>query len=411
MKFRYHAVCILNLVLASVGLAQIGDIQLNWNITGAGARADGFGGAFIGVADDATAIVWNPAGLGQIERAEISGVGRYIQEVSEDKDEISKITVENTYSHFNPNFASLVVPFTSGNSNIVLAAAYQSQLDFYYKLGNDSISSSGAANTVTPGIAVRFGPVLSVGAAANIWLGSAEYQEKASGVTSKLDFKFSGLNFAGGLLLDFSGLENPIPLKLGATVRTPFTLKSDVDASINFAGTTSNGKVTWEVEMPLMAGFGTSVQIGESFTLAADYEMRLFADKKSNIVTPRQGLPDTTISGPMSDHNENLNQVRVGGEYLIVMKGGVIPIRAGFRTVPTLYSDYEWDQARSTYNSKNAASGIGFSVGTGFISNSFALDFAFSHDQYDQKWTDAGKTDFSYSYNVNRFSGSIIVYL
>ena len=57
----------------------------DFNLTGAGARAEGFGGAFIGLADDATAVVWNPAGLAQLERAEASIVTRYISEGAEYK--------------------------------------------------------------------------------------------------------------------------------------------------------------------------------------------------------------------------------------------------------------------------------------------------------------------------------------
>jgi hypothetical protein len=37
-------------------------------ITGAGARAMGMGGAFIAIADDATAASWNPSGLAVLER-------------------------------------------------------------------------------------------------------------------------------------------------------------------------------------------------------------------------------------------------------------------------------------------------------------------------------------------------------
>ena len=39
---------------------------------GVGARALGLGGAFVGVADDATACFWNPAGLAQLNRKELS---------------------------------------------------------------------------------------------------------------------------------------------------------------------------------------------------------------------------------------------------------------------------------------------------------------------------------------------------
>lgn len=42
------------------------------NITGTGARALGMGGAFVALADDATAASWNPAGLAQLTRPEVS---------------------------------------------------------------------------------------------------------------------------------------------------------------------------------------------------------------------------------------------------------------------------------------------------------------------------------------------------
>ena len=48
------------------------------NPVGSGARAVGMGGAFIAVADDATAASWNPAGLVQLERPELSIVGDYV---------------------------------------------------------------------------------------------------------------------------------------------------------------------------------------------------------------------------------------------------------------------------------------------------------------------------------------------
>jgi hypothetical protein len=40
---------------------------------GVGARAEAMGGAFVAVADDASALYWNPAGLGQISESRLSG--------------------------------------------------------------------------------------------------------------------------------------------------------------------------------------------------------------------------------------------------------------------------------------------------------------------------------------------------
>jgi len=48
------------------------DLGASPNFVGSGARALGQGNAFIAVADDATAASWNPGGLTQLERPEIS---------------------------------------------------------------------------------------------------------------------------------------------------------------------------------------------------------------------------------------------------------------------------------------------------------------------------------------------------
>ena len=401
MKSRHRSVLILSILLTSAGSAQ------DWNITGAGARAEGFGGAFIGIADDATAIVWNPAGLGQLERAEVSAVGRYIIETSEFKSMLpsDSYTESNTQSHFNFNFASLAVPFSAGSTNIVAAVAYQTQLDFYSKytdISKNQTESTGAASTVTPGVAIRFGSMFSLGVATNIWMGSYEYSAKNSlGDSYKSTPEFSGLNFGVGALLDFGGLPNPIPLKLGVAVKTPFTLKADVDYTFNG----DPGKYTAEAEMPLMLGVGASYQIGQNFTLAVDYETRRYEDKK--LTTTELGTSSSVL---LSKSNENLDQVRVGAEYLIVMKGGVIPLRGGFHTVPTVLANLEWT-GDTVWAPTGQVSGRGFSVGTGFISSHFALDFAYSHEQYDeQKGTFEGVTYFTNNYESDRFSLSLIVY-
>jgi opacity protein-like surface antigen len=402
MKSRHAVLLILGILLTSAGTAQ------DWNITGAGARAEGFGGAFIGIADDATAIVWNPAGLGQLDRAEVSAVGRHISETSEFKSFLSTdpFTVSNTQSHYNFNFASLAVPFKAGSTNIVLAVAYQTQLDFYAKstdIAKNKTESTGASSTVTPGIAIRLGSLFCLGAAPNIWIGSFDYSTTyTTGDIQKFSPSFSGFNVGLGALVDFAGLSNPVPLKLGVAVKTPFTLKADVGYTVSG----NSGKANLEAEMPLMIGVGASCQLGQNLTLAVDYEMRQYKDKK--VTTTVSGVSSST---PMSDSNNDLNQIRVGAEYLIVMKGGVIPLRAGFRTVPTVLANYVWNRDSLTYYPAGQVSGTGFSAGTGFISSSFALDFAFSRERHEeQKWTDEGLTDFTNNYRSDRYSLSLIVY-
>ena len=61
---------------ASTIFQQVG-IASSPNPVGSGARAMGMGG-LIAIADDATAASWNPAGLIQLEKPELSIVGSYL---------------------------------------------------------------------------------------------------------------------------------------------------------------------------------------------------------------------------------------------------------------------------------------------------------------------------------------------
>jgi long-subunit fatty acid transport protein len=61
---------------ATFGQAQGGPTNLEFSFSNPGARSLGFGGAFVALADDATAAFANPAGLTQLTRPEVSVEGR-----------------------------------------------------------------------------------------------------------------------------------------------------------------------------------------------------------------------------------------------------------------------------------------------------------------------------------------------
>ena len=64
-------IMVLSLSISHQLLAQ------SFTLNGNGARAAGMGNAFVGVADDATAISWNAAGLTQLYSMEASLIGRF----------------------------------------------------------------------------------------------------------------------------------------------------------------------------------------------------------------------------------------------------------------------------------------------------------------------------------------------
>ncbi len=101
------------------------------NPVGAGARALGMGGAFIGVADDATAASWNPGGLIQLETPEISLVLSY-ENLGEKRTFETNPGASGTYelSLYDINYMSMAYPFTLSETNMIVSLNYQTMYNF-----------------------------------------------------------------------------------------------------------------------------------------------------------------------------------------------------------------------------------------------------------------------------------------
>ena len=101
---------------------------------GSGARALGMG-AFTAIADDATAASWNPAGLIQLERPEISGVGSYLSRSEDFVSADAGLGVDpGDMSSTDINYLSGVLPFRVFNTNFVVSLNYQQVYSFDRKL-------------------------------------------------------------------------------------------------------------------------------------------------------------------------------------------------------------------------------------------------------------------------------------
>lgn len=93
---------------------------------GSGARALGMGGAFIAIADDATAASWNPAGLIQLDFPEISFVADAFHRITD-----NTLWTEpqdsgpQTVSNLDINYLSFVYPFNYWGRNMTLSLNYQ----------------------------------------------------------------------------------------------------------------------------------------------------------------------------------------------------------------------------------------------------------------------------------------------
>ena len=374
------------------------------NPVGSGARAVGMGGAFIGVADDATAASWNPAGLIQLEKPEVSIVGEYYKRNEEFSSGIRpEISNTGEVDGTNLNYFSVTYPFKSFK-NIVVSLNYQRLYDFNRSFSHRLDFSSAGLDVVQDkqfeqngflgpvGIAgaIQITPSLSLGMTLNVWTGQllwdngwkATFTERSVGTQGGIPVTIDTLvsdQYADfrGINGNFGFLWNITPsLALGGVIKTPFT--ASVDHKFSYSQTsqfgppvsttvTSQMSVVEEVDvkMPLSYGVGLAWRVSDALTLDFDvyrthWSDYLLKDSRGNEFSPIDGRPASE-----SDIGDT-TQVRLGCEYLFFFpeKNITVPFRAG------LFYDPEPSQG----GVKNF---YGFSIGSGVAYRSFIFDVAY----------------------------------
>jgi long-subunit fatty acid transport protein len=374
------------------------------NPVGSGARALGMGGAFIAVADDATAASWNPGGLIQLERPEISAVGEVLTR-SEDntfgghREASGKQSVTNG----NLNFLSAAYPFALTNHNMIVSLNYQHLYDFSrtwnftyasgsYARGSDvhnvDYRTDGGLYAWSLAYALQIIPQLSFGFTLNFWQDGI-YQNawqtaststivhtpppplSAMGVTHKVTetnrYSFNGFNANVGLLWNVTDR-----LVFGAVLKTPFTagLKREWVYESKQVQPQSQGESTIrsktyyeDLTMPMSYGIGLAYRFSDRVTVSADvyrtnWQNFVLTDAAQTKISP-------ITNGPESDADIGpTTQARLGAEYLFIKPQYTIPVRAGFF----------YDPAPAKGHPDNY---FGFSLGSGLGIGRFVFDIAY----------------------------------
>lgn len=391
--------------------------NLNLNMTGSGTRAMGMGGAFIGVADDATAIHWNPAGPATIdynyetlEEGEgmhflISGRSRLLQLKSE--------TAPATYaSNLSPSFVGVLIPYKRSVLNgepvslgrfdpsIVFSAAYQSATDAnMYDIKQTSTSvteklkSTLNLSTASLSAAYQLSPYMSVGLTANYWFGLGnkfEYsatEQPANVVRGEQGkYKISGFNLIGGVMFDF--YENNLPLRIGARVATPFSLRNQFSSQGNVQASSLETRISrlydQKYKMPFTAGVGVAYRPFWRLMLTADAEalpyqgqaiqQTFFDYNQYNSLNPNRGVP-LLIDLPQRPTiaKNNHYQLRGGGEFFLLDSPQFeMRIMGGYRLQSYLNNDGTSSKAKS------------FSFGATLFFDRFKIHGAFEQMKYPQ---------------------------
>jgi len=387
------------------------------NPVGSGARAVGMGGAFIAVADDATAASWNPGGLAQLKKPEISLVGTWFNRIEDDRLGVTPESEETQrFSQADINYFSLACPFNLLERNMVISLNYQYLYDFTRtgSFSTEILTDEFQANTTADfqedgglsalGLAycIQIVPDFSFGFTLNFWnhgLFNNTWTEKLhtrNSQTVKTDFLSSEESeedvpdsltvtedYTRWNRYDFSGFNANIGIRwrisdkltLGAVFKTPFTADLKRETGTETRQLLPDGQeirdtpqsVTHdeELDMPMSYGIGVAYRFSDVFTVSADvyrteWDDFVLTDSAGNEVSPvTQRHPDDSDIDPT-------HQVRVGAEYLFISPSSdyVIPLRGGmfYDPAPAAGSPDDF---------------YGFSLGSGIAKGRYVFDIAF----------------------------------
>ena len=434
---------------------------------GSGARALGMS-AFTAVADDATAASWNPAGLIQLERPEISGVFSYLSR-SEDfvSADLGLDVSPSDMTSSDLNYLSGVLPFRLFKTNFVASVnlqqvySFDRQLDFTYTSRSRDVTTerlpmgiglttsvdsetaseiaftqSGSIYAITPALAVQITPRLSVGGAVNFYRNSLSGGNTFTETTNvrwrqATDIRLKILGLEGAVqpdpmsiysegeqteIKEFSDVEGANvtlgtlwnatgKLTLGLTADLPYTLDMKEKVSLKAEPTRTvdqDGRVITsrspyekvpevesnvEYDFPLTLGLGAAYRFSDAFSIAGDVSWTkwsefLFRKEDGTEVNPIN--QDTAADDGTLDPVSDTWAVRLGAEYLFILKKTVIPVRAGV----FLEQQPGVDDADDVYG---ASFGTGISIGNVIVD--IAYQARFGNDLLGGVFSDVEGTD------------------
>jgi long-subunit fatty acid transport protein len=350
----------------------------SFTLNGNGARAAGMGYAFVGVADDATAISWNAAGLTQLYSMEASVIGRFsFGSLTTDFQTLSYELDRS--SSFQLNFASFVIPFSAGDYNIVGGVAYRNIYDFTIKTENmvkfDDGSTfdwtddeEGGINAITPALAIQLSDIISFGAAVNILMGSYTYKYSDSDDEhSETNVDYSGLN------IDLSTLIKPTPqFAIGANFSLPHTVTFDAKDDFD----------TWitERKVPLFFSIGAAIRATDNFTIAADYRNRPWSSSEVEKYTENgEEYTDPEVLAEFFSEYPDANSFHVGLEYLIEAGKNFVPVRLGFYTLPTTSREAATEEQDDQDILPDQISYNAITAGVGVVMNTVIIDASYEY--------------------------------
>jgi long-chain fatty acid transport protein len=345
-----------------------------------GARAAGMGTAFVGVADDPSAILFNPGGLTQIKGTSLYGG-------------VTAVSPSTAYAVTSGNTSR--TEFQIFYAPHLYAASDLGTEDFVFGLGlyspfgiggrkwdpagptrYSSVESAIATFSVNPTIAWRTSSALSIAFGIDYMRSNIEMKRMvdqsavgAGDASARLESEGDGWGYNLGAL--FRAGER---LRIGAAYRSAINVNYRGDMTIEgiapplqplFGGTSYNSAITTSNRFPDIYSLGASYLLSTKLVLDADAELvRWSSFKKTevNIVqeVPAAGLTDASTPLDWKDSW----QFKIGAEYRM---SDTLALRAGYAFINTPVPDHTFEPGNPDADQHNVSIGMGYRTGNWWI--------------------------------------------
>jgi len=349
---------------------------------GVGARAMAMGGAYTAVSDDYAALHYNPAGLGQNRRMNLSASLSFLSMENKATFMETETAETPTYSRLNDLGLCIPVPTSRGSlafgigyhrirllDNGMLTSKYvgasASELlpaDYEARWENERIETGALSNT-SLGMSLEMAPGLFLGAAMNIWGGDDDYTWQFREIDEKNLYTYSDSTSTEHIATDFSGINLSFGIlmkvmdrvSIGATVVTPVTLRArenwdyadvfnwDADQAEDPEVVSDNGDSEYKVRAPWVVRGGLAVHPGPVL-ISAEGEFQNYSQFEYVTHPPQEDYSQTQANMDIKRNFRNVINTRVGAELALPFADA--RLRAGYAIYPSHIKDTDSKQDR-----------------------------------------------------------------
>jgi len=280
-------------VLVIIAVSGVGSLFAGGlNLNGVGAKANGMGGAFVGQADDLTAVFWNPGGLGRLEESEmilgaspVLPTGEYsLQPLGVDSTTKTTVYPGGVLGYGRRLSDRFVVAGLVSAPSGTGGRWHEEGLAPLTFGQTFTWDSSIALVAVSPAVAYELTPELSVGAALVLnfgWLDTKVPAAMSAGpvqIAEQTTEKMTGFGVGGTFGIHYAPSDR---FAVGLTWRTPSTVEFSGDATNDLApiiggavgaAIPNASGVKRTIRWPHWVGLGTSFHPHPRLTVNADVQ-------------------------------------------------------------------------------------------------------------------------------------------